>query len=284
MDMEAAARMVLVPCPHKDDGCFFLAESEDELSAHLSLECSYQRLRNAMLLKDQRIEQLQGELSAAHGEIALLREELENLKKPRSPPVVVVEPIVVDEAHVEEEDVAQKAKVIWEDILKLFGEEIPNGFNNARESVIRSAQKSSVTFSAIKNKISKKTESMKQELNDLHPLDKLIAVLSSIRDELLSSLKESLKKSPRMVESSPSSSSSSTTTTTEVKPPTNVDEEDPELKRQLEASMETYEAEKQARAQLEAFEAAAIAAASAQSLAEQAENTTSNGDEDMVLC
>lgn len=283
MDMEAPARMVLVPCPNKDDGCFFLAESEEELSAHLSLECSYQRLRNAMLLKDQRIEQLQGELSVCHGEIALLREELENLKKPRPPPVVV-EPIVVDEAHVEEEDVQQKARVIWEDILKLFGEEIPNGFNNARESVIRSAQKSSNTFSSIKNKISKKTESMKQELNDLHPLDKLIAVLSSIRDELISSLKESLKKSPRMVESSPSSSSSSTTTTTEVKPPTNVDEEDPELKRQLEASLETYEAEKQARAQLEAFEAAAIAAAAAESLAEQAENTTSNGDEDMVLC
>jgi len=247
--VETPKRMMLIPCPNKDYGCFFLAESDEELAGHLSDECSYERLRNQLRVRDDRISLLEQELFRRDEEILILRQQLEEQKT----------------AFIQQQEHVDPPTDIWEEILKIFGEEIPNGLNSARNSFVRSNafQKSSTTLSSIKSKFSRKTETMKQELNELHPLDKLIAVLSSIKDELVSSLKESMVKNPQML---PSSSQQDPDVKASIEA-----EKDPVMKKHLEASLETYEAEKQARLQLEAFEAAAIAAAAAQSLAEQAE-------------
>jgi len=269
LEMPPRPTIFLFPCPNKEDGCFFLAESDEELSVHLSEECSYQRLRQLVRVRDEQITVLQQELIRRDEEIANLKQQLEQQQNP---------PALVEELQ---DDLIQlKAKEIWEEITKLFGEEIPNGLNNARDSVIRSAQKSSTALSVLKRKISRKTDAMKQELSDLHPLDRLIAVLSSIKDELVTSLKESMKRNQRTLASSSTPSTTSATTEEKTDPNTKAEEEDPELKKHLEASLATFEAEKQTRAQLEAFEAAAIAAAAAESLAEQ----TSNSDDDLVIC
>jgi len=294
---------VLLPCNNKDDGCFFLAVSSEELDVHLN-ECSYERLRRLLRQSKSRVQLLEKEIQLRDAEIAELHQRLEEEKNTAA-------------------EFAKKAlgngREMFDEFVRVLEEELPQGIIAMREQLLQSPafMKSSSALSSFKSTFVRKTEKIKQDISELHPLenfaelhpidklaelkdklpsisfrpalnssmeaiaemhplDKLIAILSNLKNDIMAYAAEyntppaitydvndynsnnkgknyvddEIKESPKVTPLSYSSGL----------------EDDEEFKKQVVASLETYEEERKKRIEIQAREAAAVATAAVRSL------------------
>jgi len=279
-ESNASSGTRLFPCLNKDDGCFFLAETADELESHLSNECSYERLRRLLRQSETRVQLLEREIQLRDEEIADLRTRVAAHDDESNN--------VADAASAVARRTMTGGKEMWEEIVRIFEHQLLQGFVNAKAQLRHSPvlAKTSSSFTALKSKVMENTGKVRRtltnispmeklsDINDkiaeMHPLDRLIALLSSIKNDVLSSDKEAPNHTESENNNSSSSSNSNDSSTTSFTPVSHSEDDDELVKRQIEASLATYEAEKAARESLVEKEAAAIAVASALSLADHA--------------
>lgn len=270
------APAMFIPCCNRDDGCFFLAESEQELVSHLDNECSYERLRRLLKASEDRVEFLEKEVQSRDEEISNLRTQLADQSSA---------------AALFAQRTYNNGKELLDEFLKLLEEEIPQGISSVRGHLMESEafMKSSCAISSLKAKVIRQTGKVKQGLSDIHPLekladinpldkstrekiadlhpiDRLIAILSSLKKEIVSSVK---KDSPPQeenvnIDSAIAASANQDLSSDPIPDPVNnnnpnvtnsqgeiVEELDEEMKKVIALSMASYEEEKKIQAEME---------------------------------